>query len=53
MQNMIEFGRSVLSYGLVMLVSVLLMGVATALGITLAKRKNAKKAVQSEESDHE
>lgn len=53
MQNFIEFGRSLLSYGLVMLVSVVLMIIAVALGITLAKRKNAKKELTSEDTDHE
>ena len=51
--QIVEFGRSLLSYGVVMLVAVALMGIAIAIGITLAKKKNAKKALQEEESSDE
>ena len=53
MNQIVEFGRSLLSYGVVMLVAVALMGIAIAIGITLAKKKNAKKALQEEESSDE
>lgn len=42
MANLVEFGRMFLSYGLLMLIIVVICGVAIAIGITLAKRKNAK-----------
>ena len=51
--QIVEFGRSLLSYGVVMLVAVALMGIAIAIGITLAKKNNAKKALQEEESSDE
>lgn len=53
MNQIVEFGRSLLSYGVVMLVAVALMGIAIAIGITLAKKKNTKKALQEEESSDE
>lgn len=53
MNQIIEFGRSLLSYGVVMLVAVALMGIAVAIGITLAKKKNAQKALQEEDASNE
>ncbi len=40
--NLIEFGRMFLSYGVLMLIIAAVCGVAVALGIFLAKRKNQK-----------
>ncbi len=47
MNNLIEFGRMFLSYGLLLLIIVALSAVAVALGIFLAKRKNEKKAAEA------
>ena len=47
MNNLIEFGRVFLSYGLLMLIIVALIAVAVALGIFLAKRRNEKKAAEA------
>lgn len=51
MNQAIEFGRSLLSYGVVMLVAVVVMAVAITIGINLAKKKNAKMASQAQEED--
>ncbi len=42
MGNLIEFGRMVLSYGVVMLTIVLLGAAALTIGIRMAKKKNAE-----------
>ncbi len=42
MGKLIEFGRMFLSYGLLMLIIVAVSGVAIFIGITMAKKKNAK-----------
>ena len=42
MGNLIEFGRMFLSYGLLMLIIVAVAAVAVFIGITMAKKKNAK-----------
>ncbi len=42
MGNLIEFGRMFLSYGLLMLIIAVVAGVALFIGITMAKKKNAK-----------
>lgn len=42
MGKLIEFGRMFLSYGLLMLIIVAVSAVAIFIGITLAKKKNAK-----------
>lgn len=52
MGKLIEFGRMFLSYGLLMLIIVAVSAVAIFIGITLAKKKNAKNealAVSEEE----
>lgn len=50
MNNLIEFGRMFLSYGLLLLIIVAVGAVAACIGITMAKKKNAKKADEPEES---
>lgn len=42
MGNFIEFGRMFLSYGLLMLIIIAVGAVALFIGITMAKKKNAK-----------
>lgn len=44
MGKLIEFGRMFLSYGLLMLIIVAVAAVAMFIGITMAKKKNAKNA---------
>ena len=44
MGKLIEFGRMFLSYGLLMLIIVVVAAVAMFIGITMAKKKNAKNA---------
>lgn len=44
MGNLIEFGRVFFSYGLLLLIIAVVGGAAIAIGITLAKKNNAKKA---------
>lgn len=41
---LVSFLNSFMSYLMVMLVIVVVAGVATAIGITMAKKKNAKEA---------
>lgn len=50
MANLVEFGRIFLSYGLLMLIIIAVGAVAIFIGITLAKKKNAKNtaAVEAE-----
>lgn len=48
MVNLVEFGRIFLSYGLLLLIIVAVCAVAVFIGITLAKKKNAKKAAAAE-----
>lgn len=51
MVNLVEFGRIFLSYGLLLLIIVAVCAVAVFIGITLAKKKNAKKeAVEKNET---
>lgn len=45
MGNLVEFGRMFLSYGLLMLIIAVVAGVALFIGITMAKKKNAKNEV--------
>ncbi len=49
MVNLVEFGRIFLSYGLLLLIIVAVCAVAAFIGITLAKRKNAKKEAAMQE----
>lgn len=42
MGKLIEFGRMFLSYGLLMLIIAAVAAVAVFIGITMAKKKNAK-----------
>lgn len=42
MGKLIEFGRMFLSYGLLMLIIAVVAGVGVFIGITMAKKKNAK-----------
>lgn len=42
MGKLIEFGRMFLSYGLLMLIIAAVCAVAVFIGITMAKKKNAK-----------
>lgn len=49
MVNLVEFGRIFLSYGLLLLIIVAVCAVAVFIGITLAKRKNAKKEASMQE----
>lgn len=44
MGKLIEFGRMFLSYGLLMLIIVAVAAAAMFIGITMAKKKNAKNA---------
>ena len=44
MGKLIEFGRMFLSYGLLMLIIAAVAAVAMFIGITMAKKKNAKNA---------
>lgn len=48
MSNFVEFGRMFLSYGLLLLIIVAVCSAAIAIGITLAKRKNAKNQLASQ-----
>lgn len=48
MSNIVEFGRMFLSYGLLMLIIVGICAAAIAIGITMAKRKNAKNETASQ-----
>lgn len=51
MVNLVEFGRIFLSYGLLLLIIVAVCAVAVFIGVTLAKKKNAKKeAVEKNET---
>lgn len=47
MNNFVEFGRMFLSYGVLMLIIAAVGGGAIAIGITMAKKKNAKAAAES------
>ena len=42
MGKLVEFGRMFLSYGLLMLIIAAVCAVAVFIGITMAKKKNAK-----------
>lgn len=44
MGKLVEFGRMFLSYGLLMLIIAAVCAVAVFIGITMAKKKNAKSA---------
>ena len=50
MSNLVEFGRMFLSYGVLLLIIVAVCAVACFIGITLAKKKNAKKELEA--TDH-
>ncbi|MGN0167478.1 MAG: hypothetical protein ACI4AB_05525 [Acetatifactor sp.] len=50
MLNLVEFGRIFLSYGLLLLIIVAVAAVAITIGIHLAKKSNAKKAVEEEQT---
>ncbi len=43
MENLIEFGRMFLSYGMLMLIIAAVAAVAVAIGITLSKRNSARR----------
>ena len=47
MANLINFFNSFMSYIVLMVIIVVVGGVATTLGITMAKRKNAKTAEEN------
>lgn len=47
MTNLISFLNSFMSYLVLMLIIVVLAGIAVAIGTTVAKRKNAKKAKEN------
>lgn len=49
MGNLVEFGRMFFSYGVLLLIFVAASGVAMAIGITLAKRKEAKAVTDAQE----
>lgn len=49
MSNVIEFGRMVLSYGLLMVIIVALMALGLFIGINMAKKKNAKALQETSE----
>ncbi len=52
MEKLIEFGRMFLSYGLLMLIIVVVSAVAIFIGITMAKKKNEKnEALAGSEED--
>lgn len=44
MENLIEFGRMFLSYGMLMAIIVAVAAVAVVIGITLSKKKSARQA---------
>lgn len=47
MGKLVEFGRMFLSYGLLMLIIAAVCAVAIFIGITMAKKKNAKNAASA------
>ena len=47
MSDFVEFGRMFLSYGLLMLIIIAVCAAAVTIGITMAKRKNAKNGTAS------
>lgn len=47
MEKLISFINAFLSYGVLMLIILAVGAVAITIGLTLAKRKNAKKAAQA------
>lgn len=47
MSNLIEFLRMFLSYGLVLLICVAIMGTAIFIGITVRKAKNSKENAEN------
>ena len=50
MNNLVEFGRMFLSYGVLLLIIVAVCAGACFIGITLAKKKNSKKELET--TDH-
>lgn len=48
MENLISFLNSFLSYLVLMVIIIIVAGIAVTIGLTLAKRKNAKKAAAQE-----
>lgn len=53
MANLISFLNSFLSYLVLMGIILIVAGIAVAIGITLAKRKNAKTALETQDEDME
>lgn len=51
MGNLVEFGRVFLSYGLLMLIIAALGAIAIAIGISLAKKSNVKKAAEEGQTE--
>lgn len=51
MANLVEFGRMFLSYGLLLLIIAAVGAVAVFIGITWAKKANAKNAAPAEAAD--
>ena len=49
MSNLIEFGRMVLSYGLLMIIIVVLIALGLFIGIRMAGRRSAKALQESAE----
>ena len=47
MANLISFFNSFMSYIVLMLIIVILAGIAVTIGITMAKKKNAKAAKEN------
>ena len=47
MNNLISFVNTFLSYLVLMVIILIVGGIAIAIGLTMAKRKNAKKAVEA------
>lgn len=47
MNNLVEFGRMFLSYGVLILIIAAVGGAAITIGITMAKKKNAKAAAET------
>lgn len=49
---MVNFVNTFLSYLVLLVIIVVVAGIATTIGITMAKKKNAGSAVTSDQGDH-
>lgn len=47
MDNLVSFLNTFLSYAVLMVIILIVGGIAIAIGLTLAKKKNAKNAVET------